>query len=971
MKRYLYSLLLILFPLLAHAAAMTFTPPPTDVSVIFLGNIFGVVDGVLHGSGSQIMGAMFGVFNAAVLALGGIIIIYTLMVSTLNTAHEGQMLGQKWSSIWVPIRSTLGLALLIPKASGYCLMQIFVMWVVIQGVGAADKIWDAALSYLNRGGVIIQQQVNPLAALTGGGINLYKGASAILTGQVCMLGVERVLTKRRDALLKLKQNGSGDCFNPQPNTSMKAFCDGPIPDFLSTVNAINYFTLKRSGTEIPTGLNTIPMPNFPSEGSPLWYQLNGMCGTLNWDNLNPVQVIAIDNAMAATAQISNERETAQNTRAIAVQQMYSDLSTVAQIMVDNDPQLTASAAVPTVSSATPTNTTNPNPPVANWAQISFGVPFNIMSSVCTTNDNSCVTWGADTNMGALLTGMELHGAVSDYNNVMLPTLVLIDRSLKVQSSAQQRTFLKDASLRGWMMAGSYFFNLATINSTQSTTGSGGPTGGAPIDTDAGLEKSSPFKTSELYRGFDTASNSCNGYRDWVCAAMGGDTSLIKPVADLINGGSLSAPTIPLAASPKVYSGAQGSSVYGFISNSLFVQPPQQAGTVAPKFIFRLIPSFEQGDDFSFPDQPFSCGKIKIMFPFSFCFIQWMGHLLYDFFVKFLFSFLLQIVAVVINMALMAFLSLPLQGMSEIFQKGVSYIKEPNVNPIVALAYMGVNYINFSMKLWIYLIVLAIQCALFPIVGIFIFALIALAAPLVLAWISIMVGIGFTTAYYIPFVPYLIFTFGSIAWLMAVVEAMVAAPIVALGITHPEGEGPFGKGEQAIMVLMNVFLRPALMIIGYIAGIILSYVSVWVINAGFANVLTFMQGTNSSQDLQWWPTKAASPNTQQAQTDLGFGDWAGAYGFFFSILVYTTTYLAVVQKAFTLISSLPDKVLRWIGGQPESIGQEAAQWGEEVKKHVEAGAQATQKAGGQMSKQLGGYATKAISKVGGSGGSKVE
>lgn len=71
------------------------------------------------------MGSMFGVFNSAVLALGGIIIMYTLMVSTMNTAHEGQMLGQKWSSIWIPLRSTFGLALLIPKASGYCMMQVF------------------------------------------------------------------------------------------------------------------------------------------------------------------------------------------------------------------------------------------------------------------------------------------------------------------------------------------------------------------------------------------------------------------------------------------------------------------------------------------------------------------------------------------------------------------------------------------------------------------------------------------------------------------------------------------------------------------------------------------------------------------------------------------------------------------------------------------------------------------------------
>src|ERR1700733_1323844 len=156
MNKLCFALLGLLFPTLVLAAdgsSISFAPPPSDYSVVFLGNIFGVVDGVLHGTGSQIMGNMFGVFNSAVLALGGIVIMYTLMVSTMNTAHEGEMLGKKWSEIWVPMRSTLGLALLIPKATGYCLMQIFVMWIVVQGVGAADKIWAAALSYLNRGGV--------------------------------------------------------------------------------------------------------------------------------------------------------------------------------------------------------------------------------------------------------------------------------------------------------------------------------------------------------------------------------------------------------------------------------------------------------------------------------------------------------------------------------------------------------------------------------------------------------------------------------------------------------------------------------------------------------------------------------------------------------------------------------------------------------------------------------------------------
>ena len=194
MKKFTLVLLFLVAPGLALAAesVMSFAPPATDVSVVFLGNLFGIVDGVLHGSGSQIMGSMFAVFNAAVLALGGIIIMYTLIVSTLNTAHEGAMIGKKWSSLWVPVRATLGLALLIPKASGYCLMQIFIMWVVVQGVGAADKVWNAALSYLNRGGMIIHAQTNPIKNLNNAGpaAQLVNGAAVMLAGQVCMQGLQ-------------------------------------------------------------------------------------------------------------------------------------------------------------------------------------------------------------------------------------------------------------------------------------------------------------------------------------------------------------------------------------------------------------------------------------------------------------------------------------------------------------------------------------------------------------------------------------------------------------------------------------------------------------------------------------------------------------------------------------------------------------------------------------------------------------
>ncbi len=80
--------------------------------------------------------------------------------------------------------------------------------------------------------------------------------------------------------------------------------------------------------------------------------------------------------------------------------------------------------------------------------------------------------------------------------------------------------------------------------------------------------------------------------------------------------------------------------------------------------------------------------------------------------------------------------------------------------------------------------------------------------------------------------------------------MVAEPVVALGDNHPEGHDAFGKGEQAILILMNVFLRPAMMIIGYIIAIALCYVSVWIINAGFDTAIGYIQGSstfNTSRD----------------------------------------------------------------------------------------------------------------------------
>ena len=291
-------------------------------------------------------------------------------------------------------------------------------------------------------------------------------------------------------------------------------------------------------------------------------------------------------------------------------------------------------------------------------------------------------------------------------------------------------------------------------------------------------------------------------------------------------------------------------------------------------------------------------------------------------------------------------------MQQTFVTGVDYISQnPGDNPIVVLAKMGVYYINAPANLYIGMITQSIAAAFIPLIGPIVMGImiifLGLASPIIISWMGVMLTVGFVTAFYIPMLPYMIFTFGVIAWLMAVIEAMAAAPLVALAITHPEGEGILGsKGEGALMILMNVFLRPAMMIIGYIAAIALCYVSVWIINSGFSHVIGFI---NSSI----------------------YVGWAGLYVLFFSVVIYTTMYVTVVQKAFNLIYMLPDQVMRWVGGHAEQTGHEAAGWAQESQKQVEKAGESSEKGQSGVLEKTVGETKKAIDAIkGGTSGTDV-
>lgn len=177
---YILLILPILLCLLPQSAiAAIFDPPHTDKSVEYLGMVFGgslgnINLGITQGS-NQVLSHVFQMFNGIILAVAMFILSYVGIVSTVNTAQEGQVMGKKWSSVWIPLRSSLGLLLLAPvPGTGYSLLQVTLMWIVLNGVGAADKLWNVILLHLANG-VSVTQNID----IKGSGTNADSNAEEV------------------------------------------------------------------------------------------------------------------------------------------------------------------------------------------------------------------------------------------------------------------------------------------------------------------------------------------------------------------------------------------------------------------------------------------------------------------------------------------------------------------------------------------------------------------------------------------------------------------------------------------------------------------------------------------------------------------------------------------------------------------------------------------------------------------------
>lgn len=96
----------------------------------------------------------------------------------------------------------------------------------------------------------------------------------------------------------------------------------------------------------------------------------------------------------------------------------------------------------------------------------------------------------------------------------------------------------------------------------------------------------------------------------------------------------------------------------------------------------------------------------------------------------------------------------------------------------------------------------------------------------------LLAAGIFMSYVLPMMPFIFWVMGVIGYFLVVVEAIVAMPLWALGHMRLDGDGISGRsGRIGWMMLLAIMITPALMILGYLVGMIIFRVAVIIIHVG--------------------------------------------------------------------------------------------------------------------------------------------
>ena len=841
----------------------------TDLSLYYLGSLFGNVGNVLSSNNGQMLGQLFYRFNIGIIVAGTFLISYMVMMQAFRVAFEGTAMPQQRPTMTIALRVAIGFALLVPNQStGYSIAQELLMKVVVESVSFADMTWEGALNFICYGQMTPSQDTiigaHNRACPSGKNGVLWSpptaggGAGGAQGGKVTTSDITKDADFSKYVLLKYPSGWSADLRACSSSAAKDSFCYayGQSPTSVWPITLTNLdksslfmrlfvYQVQSYADQIQAkkNSNSGQLESFiPREAE--WREQDGVYVFPSGPQQNEPTVLKTEELAKLL-----DTETGGDSGMAAAKQVYrvalSHLSKAAKEYLCSDKSLREEGGAEALS----------------WCRA---------MSYRQEGDDPIYNLSRGRNFWLAYSSL-VTAAVSVLNTPKPATANL---------GTNYTSFIHQAREDGWLMAGAFYWNLTRVVAAVS--------GDSSSDSKLDKKLADDFKLGDITAPGGIARDANNrfcqnsnlGLTDRVlCGLAGGKKhtdriyqwktgnftgNYLQAIAWSTFDQSVKGAKKLIPESASTASGTKGNAVSG--SSATGVTTADVGGSIMLFFAPIFEPIF----------------KILSLFSTS------MG-----------------------------------------------------TDPIVFIALLGAQCLGLSFSIFLtYVTGVVSTYAIFTVckIGqeqtvdpIVVFERVADSVRPVILTISVgFFAAGAGLVYYVPMFPFFIYLFAIVGWFIAVIEGMAAVSLVCLGLTHPEGHDFLGKSDKAIMLVLGLFLRPVLIVIGLIAAMILSFVMFQVLIYSFAFFLqTLFLGYNATQG--WTVLTAATVFTGTLMLAIvGQNPLAVIIVTVCTIPIVCILFLNIVvtitEQCYQLIFILPDYVMRWIGmsQQPFMSSQQMAQ-----------------------------------------------
>lgn len=181
----------------------------------------------------------------------------------------------------------------------------------------------------------------------------------------------------------------------------------------------------------------------------------------------------------------------------------------------------------------------------------------------------------------------------------------------------------------------------------------------------------------------------------------------------------------------------------------------------------------------------------------------------------------------------------------------------------------------------------------------------------------MIGlaVGFTLFYVLPYLPFIYFFFAAANWVKAIFEAMIGLPLWALAHLRLDGEGIIGDAASAgYWLILEIFLRPFLILVGLLASISVFMAMVKVLNDMFDLVVANVGGFNARNGVA-----LATGGTPSVPDPFNLDNYRNPIDQFFYTVIYAVIVYMMALASFKMIDYIPNEILRWTGASARTFG----------------------------------------------------